>query len=150
MRKMKTKLTRGFTLLEAAISILVISFLLAGITIAADNTAKRSRDNNAKSDIRKIAMALELKYSQDLTYPNLPDFHLPREEQKIFPGDERLYPFLVPTPSGNGVRDYFWFDDGKERPQKFCVFFQLESNPSQYFSCTKGGCKSSEIICPDF
>lgn len=147
---MEEKRKKGFTLLEVAVSVLVISFLLAGITIAIENNAKRDRDNVAKNDIRKIAMALELKYNQNLAYPNLPDPHLPREEQKILPGDERLYPFLIPTPFSNGVREYFWFDDGSERPQKFCVFFQLESNSSQYFSCTKSGCKSSEIICPDF
>jgi hypothetical protein len=51
-------------------------------------------------------------------------------------------------PTGNGVRKYYWKVDSYSNFQNFCVYFQLEVDPSKYFSCTRSGCRVSDKGCP--
>jgi Tfp pilus assembly protein PilE len=148
--KLNKKMAKKITLVEISLSIFILSLLLAGVTIARENMVRKNRDIQGKNDIRKIANALQYKYNETLSYPDLPDFNLPQQYQKIPPEDKRLAPYLSTVPTGNGVREYFWFDDGTLKPQKFCVYFQLEADPSSYFSCTRESCQVSKTICPDF
>ncbi len=65
------KKQNGFTLVELLIVIIVMS-VLSGVVISVVNVSgmrARSRDSQRKSDISKIASALELYYTDNRSYP---------------------------------------------------------------------------------
>ncbi|NMB70342.1 type II secretion system protein [candidate division WWE3 bacterium] len=62
---------KGFTLVELLIVIIVMS-ILSGVVISVVNVSgmrARGRDSQRKSDISKIASALELYYTDNRSYP---------------------------------------------------------------------------------
>jgi len=62
---------KGFTLVELLVVIIVIS-ILSGVVLSVVNVTgmrARARDSQRKSDLSKIASALELYYTDNRTYP---------------------------------------------------------------------------------
>ena len=62
---------KGFTLVELLVVIIVIS-ILSGVVLSVVNVSgmrARSRDSQRKSDLSKIAAALELYYTDNRAYP---------------------------------------------------------------------------------
>ena len=142
---------RGFTLVEILLIVLVLAILVGALSFSFSNIPKKARDRRGMSDLRAIVHALEMKYNENLQYPNLPDPGTPENQTTIrytinISGNP-LLPHLGQIPQGNGVREYHWKDDGTSNPQNFCVYFQLETDPSKYFSCTRLGCRISNTYC---
>jgi hypothetical protein len=101
-------------------------------------------DTKGETDLRQISSAFEMKYSDLGYYPDLPDSASP-----IPTGDHRLAPYLDLVPNTNGVNPYYWYDGGSN--QKYCVYFQLESDKGKYFTCSYRGCAINTLpICPNF
>ncbi len=131
---------KGLTLIEILVAVLIATLLTAAISVTITSARKKAGDNRSKYDLRDIVNALELKYNDLGRYPDLPD-----SPTKI--GDTTiLAPYLNSPPTGNGR--YYWYDDNNS--QKFCVYFQLEADPSKYFSCSHKGCVVGNNICPNF
>jgi len=135
---------KGFTLIELLVVIAVIGLISSIVLVAFGPARKKARDAKGQSELNEIIKAIELKYSDNAVYPDLPD-----TATAIASGDTSLSPYLSPTPYTNGKGIYFWYDGGTN--QKFCVYFQRETD-GVYFTCSyKGGCKTNTTnACPDF
>jgi prepilin-type N-terminal cleavage/methylation domain-containing protein len=147
MEKKSKQKNRGFTLVEVLLIVFILAVLVAALSFTFSNIPKKTRDRRGMSDLRAIVHALEMKYNDDLHYPNLPDSET-TIKSTINTSGNPLSSYLPDIPQGNGVREYFWKDDGTSNPQNFCVYFQLEVDPSKYFSCTHSGCRVSDQKCP--
>jgi type II secretion system protein G len=134
--------SKGFTLIELLVVIAVIGLLASIVLVDLRGVRKKARDSKGKADLRQIETAFQMKYDDNNSYPDLPD-----RATAIPDNDTRLSPYLSAVPNTNGVRTYFWYDNGNN--QKFCVYFQLESS-SGYFYCNHNQCgERSSSGCPD-
>jgi prepilin-type N-terminal cleavage/methylation domain-containing protein len=142
---------KGFTLIELLVVIAVIGLLSSIVLVSLGPARKKSRDARGQSDLRQIMIAFEMKRSTDAVYPDGAGTVIPNAAPgSIIPGGNALLdPHLNPVPTGNGVRSYWWYDDGVG--QKFCVYFLLEAVATTYFTCSYRGCKTNTTnACPDF
>lgn len=142
MKKTFFKKNQGFTIIELSLIVLIIAILIVALTFTFTTARKRSRDEKRKTDLRAIIHALEMKYNDELRYPEIGT-----TETSIPPGSDKLKPYLYPIPNEFGGVSYYWYTDNDR--QKFCVYFQLETN-NKYFSCTTSGCRVTDVKCPDF
>jgi type II secretory pathway pseudopilin PulG len=149
MEKKSKQKNRGFTLVEVLLIVFILAVLVAALSFTFSNIPKKARDRRGMSDLRTIVHALEMKYNDDLHYP----FALPNSDnvtiESTLGGSNPLFPYMNSNdiPTGNGVRKYYWKVDSSNF-QNFCVYFQLEVDPSKYFSCTHSGCRVSDQKCP--
>jgi len=147
MEKKSKQKNRGFTLVEVLLIVFILAVLVAALSFTFSNIPKKARDRRGMSDLRAIVHALEMTYNDDLHYPDLPNSET-TIKSTINTSGNPLSSYLPDIPQGNGVREYFWKDDGTLNPQNFCVYFQLEVDPSKYFSCSHSGCRVSDQRCP--
>jgi prepilin-type N-terminal cleavage/methylation domain-containing protein len=69
-RKLKTKNSKGFSLIELMVVILIISLLVAAATVSWKNAQAKGRDSKRKSDLKAVQQALEYYLSVNGKYPN--------------------------------------------------------------------------------
>lgn len=70
------KRNRGFTLIELLVVIAIIGILTGIILVGLDSSRKMGRDTKRVADVNNIALALELYYNKNRSYPkniNWPD-----------------------------------------------------------------------------
>ncbi|UZE93299.1 MAG: type II secretion system protein [Candidatus Nealsonbacteria bacterium] len=63
------KKNKGFTLIELLVVIAIIGVLSGLVLVSLGGARSKARDVARQSDIRQIAAALELQYSDDVQYP---------------------------------------------------------------------------------
>lgn len=118
----------GFTLIELLVVVAIIG-LLATLSIVALNTARaKSRDAKRIADIRQIATALEMYYTDNGTYPVISADSYYSSWSDF---EQILKPYMskVPKDPDNGVyyHYYYSYPGGIER---VFIQFQLEKeNP---------------------
>lgn len=136
---------RGFTLVELLLTLTIIVFLIIIVSINFSEMRKKNRDIKAKADLRQIINALELRYNDLGHYPTtLPPGVTCSTNlcgEAIPSSGTDLEQYLNPVPTGSGSTQYFWYREGTSRPQKFCLYFRLELDPSKYFTCSNYGCQ---------
>lgn len=142
-KKLLFKKSQGLTMIEIALFVFSITVLIIALSFTYSYTRKKSRDEKRKSDIRLIMNALEIKYNENLRYPD----EIPNFQTQITPGLTILQPQLNTIPAGFEGRNYFWYTDNNK--QKFCVYFQLELN-NKWYSCMPNSCRVSDKPCEDF
>ena len=133
-RSKSVRRNESFTLIELLVVVAVIGLLVSIALVAFGPARKKARDAKGESEIKQIMNAFELEYSDNRVYPDLPD-----GTAFITANDHRLAPYLDPVPYTDGIRTYSWYDVGNN--QQFCVYFNLEADPSKYFGCSQQGCK---------
>jgi prepilin-type N-terminal cleavage/methylation domain-containing protein len=143
---------KGFTLIELLVVIAIIGLLSSIVVVSLGPARKKSRDAKGQSDLKQIMTAFEMKYSDSAIYPDGAGTVIPNAAPgSVIPsGNALLDPHLNPVLTGNGVRSYYWYDDGVG--QKFCVYFQLEApSTTTYFTCSYRGCQTNTAAsCPGF
>ena len=141
---------KRFTLIELLVVIAVIGLISSIVLVAFGPARKKARDAKGQSEIKQIMTAFQMKYSDNAVYPDGSGTTIPNAApgSAIPSGNTLLAPYLSPVPTSNGVRSYYWYDDGVG--QKFCVYFQREID-GVYFACSYRDCKTNTAAsCPDF
>ena len=141
---------RGFTLVELLVVIAVIGLLASIVLVALGPARKKTRNDKGEIELKQIINAFEMKYNDNMVYPNISDTDVEIPHTGTTCTDTSLSPYLSPTPCYNGAGYYHWYDGGNN--QKFCVYFQLEAtSTTTYFTCSYKGCKTNTAAsCPDF
>ena len=135
---------KGFTLIELLVIITIIVMIASLVFVFLGPAKEKGRDSKGETDLRQMLNAFELKYDDDYFYPDLPDNY-----EAIPSGDTRLYPYLSSTPYTNGVRDYYWYNEGDNK--KFCIYFREERDATKYFYVSHKGLGYNDSSgCPDF
>lgn len=67
------KKSKGFTLIELLVVIAIIGLLAAIVLVSMTNSRRRAQDSKRVSDLRQIALALEMYNSNNGVYPGNPD-----------------------------------------------------------------------------
>lgn len=103
MQKSKSGFSKGFTIVELLVVIVIIA-ILAAITIVAYNGAQgRARDDKRKTDIINITKALELYYSDNGTYPVTTATTSTLGAQWYSSGDASWMPFSIILTGANAI-----------------------------------------------
>lgn len=68
-RENSSERERGFTLIELLLVVVIISIVIAVGSTSFSQAQKKARDNQRKSDLKKITLALESYYAENNSYP---------------------------------------------------------------------------------
>jgi type II secretion system protein G len=63
------KKSKGFTLIELLVVIAIIGILATIVLVSLNTARQKARDSRRVSDLRQIALALEMYYDDAITYP---------------------------------------------------------------------------------
>jgi len=63
------KKSKGFTLIELLVVIAIIGILATIVLVSLNNARQKARDSRRVSDLRQIALALEMYFDDNSTYP---------------------------------------------------------------------------------
>ena len=66
------KKSKGFTLIELLVVIAIIGILATIVLVSLNNARQKARDSRRVSDLRQIALALEMYFDDASTYPGTP------------------------------------------------------------------------------
>lgn len=127
----------GFTLVELLVVIAIIGILAALTYASLTRTKLKGQDASKKSDLRQIALAMEMAYDHNQSYPaseNIPP---------TISANGIDYLRNVPEdPQGN---DYNWTNNLGDN-QAYCVGSDLALG--DYFKCDETGCEEGVDTCP--
>ncbi len=134
---------KAFTLIELLVIVAVIGMLAAIVLVYLGGAREKARDSKGEAELKQIVNAMQMKYTEDGMYPDLPP-----DLTDVPTNDTRLAPHLSPAPYSNGMRNYQWYNEGDR--QKFCVLFEYE-NQTGYYTCSHMGCYiHTTAECPMF
>ncbi len=127
----------GFTLVELLVVIAIIGILASLMYVSFVRTKQKGQDASIKSDLRQIALAMEMAYDHNqayLTSENIP-------ASITVDGNEYLRN-IPENPQGN---NYDWTNN-IENSQTYCAGSDLKLE--DYFRCDENGCKETTNVCP--
>jgi type II secretion system protein G len=114
---------RGFTLIELLVVIAIIGMLSSVVLASLNDARKKARDAQRQSDLKQLALAMELYLDDNGTYPCEQSAQCPGQSiganGKIGEGsglDTLLEPYLsaIPTdPLGPGNDSYYYYYDAR-------------------------------------
>lgn len=125
---------RAFTLIELLVVVAIIGILAALVLANLSTSRARARDAERKNDLRQIANALSLRYSDYQNYPIYPQGVTISDMKDVFsPPDRSAYIRNLPSdPKFSGSQNYRYVsnEDGTE----YILWAQLEndSDPDRY------------------
>ncbi len=117
------KKKRGFTLVELLVVIAIIGLLASIVFISLGGARKRARDARRQSDMRQVATAMEMYYS-DQTIPAYPT-----AAASLQPN----YLPIVPTDPLSGSAYTFVSNAGSV--QSYCMYGTLEAPSATTYVC---------------
>lgn len=127
----------GFTLVELLVVISIISVLVTVIAGGFRSSQTRGRDAQRKSDLKQIANALELYYSD---YGKYPDALMWGAE---FTDGKTVYFKVLPSDPVSTL-NYFYRVADTPQNQKFQLFARLENSEDQ--DCLSGNCTNPGVV----
>ena len=128
---------KGFTLVELLVVIAIIGILASLVLVALSRARTKARDAQRESDVRQVALAMEMAYDDDEAYPTSAAY------PASIASSTATYIATSPTdPSGGGKYDW---TDNTAADQSFCVSADLELG--NHFKCTQDGCSEEAAAC---
>ena len=126
----------GFTLVELLVVITIIGILATLIYASLTRTKQKGQDASRKSNLRQIALAMEMAYDHNQAYPtseNIP--------ASISANGTNYLSDMPEDPQGN---DYTWINN-TDNDQAYCVGDDLQLE--DFFICNQNGCKENAANC---
>jgi len=141
---MKNK--RGFTLVELLVVIAIIGILATIVLVSLGGARSKARDSKRMADIRQIAAAMEMYYSDQEQYPLI---QTSNGRITSVDGGTGIGTYLDPLPtdpgggSTTGCNDtkgaaYAAFSNSSDRTQ-YCIYACLENG--RFFAASEKGTK---------
>jgi type II secretion system protein G len=136
MKHYQKQKSSGFTLVELLVVIAIIGILAALMYASLTRTKQKGYDAGRKSDLRQIALAMEMAYDHNQAYPT--SANIPAS----ISANGNVYLRDVPEdPQGN---NYNWTDNTGNN-QIYCTGDDLELE--DFFICDQNGCKENNVNC---
>jgi prepilin-type N-terminal cleavage/methylation domain-containing protein len=127
IRLMTTK--RGFTLIELLVVIAIIGILSAVVLTSLNSSREKARDAQRISDIKQIALAMELERNSTTGNFSISSSTMPTAIGTSLP--------VVPQNDGDGTDAYTWVSNASTTSE-FCVYATLEAQTGYYASSEDG------------
>lgn len=127
---------KGFTLVELLVVVAIIGILAALVLVALSRARTKADDAQRESDIRQVALAMEMAYDDDDAYP------ISAAYPTSIASSSGTYVENSPTDPADG--NYSWKDNTEDN-QTFCVSADLQLG--DYFKCTQDGCGEEAEAC---
>ncbi|NQU99292.1 MAG: prepilin-type N-terminal cleavage/methylation domain-containing protein [Parcubacteria group bacterium] len=127
---------KGFTLVELLVVIAIIGILAGLIYASLARTKQKGQDASRKSNLRQIALAMEMAYDHNQAYPtseNIP--------ASISVNGNTYLNDMPEDPQGN---NYTWINNTGD-DQLYCVGSDLALE--NFFICDQNGCRENNIDC---
>ena len=132
-KEVKNKINNGFTLVELLVVISIISVLVTVIAGGFRSSQTRGRDVQRKSDLKQVANALELYYSDYGEYPDSVTWGAE------FTDGKTVYFKVMPTDPSSKL-SYFYRVVPSSNNQKFQLFAHIENTEDP--NCIGGDCET--------
>jgi general secretion pathway protein G len=139
----------GFTLVELLVVISIISVLVSVVAVSFRSSQAKGRDAERKNDLKQIAGALELYYSDYGKYPDASNGQIVgcggapcSWGSGTFTDGKTVYFKVMPKDPSVGYSFFYRIVDSPTN-QKFQLFARLENNQDQ--SCLGGNCASPPV-----
>jgi len=120
--------SKGFTLIELLVVIAIIGILATIILVSMGGARGKARDARRESDVRQIALAMEMYYD-DVS-------HYLTNAGPAVPGSISTYLNQTPKDPQDPTKTYVW-KDNTANDQKYCVYAALESG--KFFGASAKG-----------
>lgn len=133
-----TKPFNGFTLVELLVVISIISVLVTLVVGGFRSSQARGRDVQRKSDLKQVANALELYYSDYGKYPDTLTW------RTTFTDGKTVYFKTLPDDPTSSL-DYFYRVVDSPTNQKFQLFAYLENTEDP--DCINANCAAVSYSC---
>lgn len=146
----------GFTLVELLVVIAILGILVTIGLVSFRSSQARGRDTQRKSDIKQVASALELYYSDYGRYPDADNGRILAcpttsstpciwgDEEKHFSDDKTLYMKVIPTdPDSDNTYVYRVVSVDGVANMGFQIFALLENTQDQSLISTGYSCGPS-------
>ncbi len=125
------KKSKGFTLIELLVVIAVIGLLASIVLVSLGGARKKAKDARRQADIRQIATAMEMAYSDDDAYPT--------GALNAFPAaNVTLVKYLPASPKDPTTAVYYFWIANTAAPQQYCTYAVLE-NETAWIAASEAG-----------
>ena len=118
---------RGFTLIELLVVIAIIGILATIVLVSLNTARQKARDTRRISDMRQVALALEMYYDDNSAYPG--DTALANEWVDMDTAIE-AGGYITSVPSDPSTGTYQYYISTAASPQNYVLGATLEGTPS--------------------
>ncbi len=139
----------GFTLVELLVVISIISVLVSIVAVSFRSSQAKGRDTERKNDLKQMANALELYYSDYGKYPDASAGQIVGCSgaacpwgSGTFTDGKTVYFKVVPKDPSTGFNFFYRIVDSPTN-QKFQLFARLENTQDQ--NCLGGDCANPPV-----
>jgi prepilin-type N-terminal cleavage/methylation domain-containing protein len=129
---------KGFTLIELLVVIAIIGILATIVLVSLNTARQKARDARRSSDVRQIALAMEMYYDSQSTvaYPtNAGATPIPAAIKTALAA---YFSGGVPDDPLGSIRGYIWLDNTADA-QNYCVYSAPETTGGRYTVASKAG-----------
>jgi prepilin-type N-terminal cleavage/methylation domain-containing protein len=135
-----SKKNKGFTLIELLVVIAIIGILSTIVLVSMGSARAKARDARRQSDIRQIATAMELAYTDNgNAYVATGTWNATAKITSL-PAPFTTYLATLPQDPVASVGGYNWIGNTGTTTQ-YCIYATEETTPVKYFVASRTGVK---------